>query len=150
MKRLVGGLIWIDQTRFDICPVTTVMSTSVKEATENIGNALDLMKLYNKSLRNLKKNPDIIWYRSVRQGEIPTVSQLLAGASLFTFTDAGFGCLSGSYSTQAMVIAYGVANSKDTMVEVTSCLLWAHSKKIHRIARPSLACEVLSISDGVD
>ena len=126
------------------------MSTSAKEATEDVGKALQLLKLYNKALKSLKKNPDITWYRSVWKEGTPTVLQLLNSASLFAFTDAGFGCLTGSYSTQAVVVAYGVASRNDTMVEVSACLFRCQSGEIHRIARSILACEVLSISGGID
>ena len=31
-----------------------------------------------------------------------------------------------------------------------ACLLWSQAREIHRVARSSLSCEVLGISDGVD
>ena len=150
MKQIAGGLIWIGQTRFDSTAATTVLSTSMVSAASHTEKALAFLKSYNKALKMIQSNKDIIWLRSFWTGTTPTVSQLLETCSLFTFTDAGFGCLEGSFSTQGVVVAYGVAQKKETMVRANACLLRSQARKIHRVARSSLACEVLSISDGVD
>ena len=150
MRQLVGSLIWLGQTRFDIIAVTTVMSTTMVSAMQSMDKALYVLKLYNKTVKMLKSNQDIIWYRNFWHGPTPSVQTLLGNCSIFTFTDAGFGCLEGSFSTQAVVIGFGLAKKKDTMIAVQGCLLWCQARKIHRIARSSLACEVLSISDGID
>ena len=150
MKRLIGSLIWIGQTRFDITSVTTVLSTTMKYAVNDTEKAVSLLKLFNKTVRALKSNVEVISYRRFLPEIKPTVQQILSQCSLFTFTDAGFGCLEGGYSTEAAIIAFGIAFKKETAIEAHACLLWSQARKIHRVARSSLACEVLSISNGVD
>ena len=150
MKKITGSLIWIGQTRFDVTAVTTVLSTTMKHAVKDIDKALTMLKLYNKTVRALKGNAEIIWYHQIFKDEKPNVKQILSQCSLFTFVDAGFGCLEGGYSTEAMVIALGIATKKESAIEAHACLLWSQARKIHRVARSSLACEVISISNGVD
>ena len=112
-KQLVGSLIWLGQTRFGVAAVTTVIATSMTTAATDIDKALVILKLYNKTVKSLRTNKDVIWYRPLWKGSTPTVEQLLHCCSLFTFTDAGFACLEGSFSTQALVIGYGSARKKN-------------------------------------
>ena len=129
MKQLVGSLIWAGQTRFDATDVATVLSTSMISAATCIDKALALLKFYSKTVRSLQVNRDIIWYRSFRANGAPNITQVLQMCSLFTFTDAGYGCLEGSFSTQAVLVAYGLSQERDTTVEMHACLLWCQAKE---------------------
>ena len=70
--------------------------------------------------------------------------------TIFLFTDAGFGSLKDGESTKSGLIILGKAGRHQEVVECHGWLIANNACKISRVARSSLAAEVMAIADGID
>ena len=70
--------------------------------------------------------------------------------TVFGFSDAGFGGLSDGRSTKSCAIILGCAEKKGIEIECFGWLLSASAGRVTRVARSSLAAEVIALSDCID
>ena len=149
-RQLVGSLIWVTQTRFDACAVATYLSTSSVSCVADAIKAVEFLKIYNRCVKELQSSSLIVWYNPVELNEEATTESFMRNLVIFSFADAGFNSLEGSRSTQAYAIIIGRASGKDNYVQGQGWISWSNATKIVRVARSSLACESVAISNTVD
>ena len=146
IKRFLGGLIWVAQTRYDLSFLVTLLSTSLHMAASDAKYMPHFLKLFPLAVKNMNSKSVTIWYHPFA----PVPSILQVKPQLIAFSDAGFSNLPGSGSTESFFIAYGRPLSRDGAI---TCeihpMLWG-ARKIRRVARSSLASEVAAICTTID
>ena len=94
-RQLAGSLIWVTQTRFGACAVTTFLSTSSIACVSGASKALICLKIYNKCAKDLQPSPLIIWFNPIAFDEEATAESFMRNLVIFSFADAGFNSLEG-------------------------------------------------------
>ena len=69
---------------------------------------------------------------------------------LFGFSDAGYGGLPDGKSTKICVVVLGRAKRKEPELERMGWLIYSSAGKMTRVARSSLAGEVIALADCID
>ena len=69
---------------------------------------------------------------------------------LFGFSDAGYGGLPDGKSTKICVVVLGRAKRKEPELERMGWLIYSSAGKMTRVARSSLAGEVIALTDRID
>ena len=69
---------------------------------------------------------------------------------LFGFSDAGYGGLPDGKSTKSCVVVLGKVRRKEPELGRTGWLIYSSAGKMARVARPSLAAEVIALTDCFD
>ena len=105
---------------------------------------------YNRVVKTLKAAKSIIWYHSLDKLSKNSSVEITRSLTLVGFSDAGFGSLSDGRSTKSCVV---ILSSAVKTVEEISCsgwLVYSSAGKMSRVARSSLAAEVVALSECVD
>ena len=115
----------------------------------NVSKTLEYIKLYNKLVKELQQEADVIRFDKFRVQKMPSKSASIEELMLFVFADAGFNSLEGSMPTQSVVVVIGSALTRGDFVEGSGCVFRRNASKITRVVRSSLACESVGVGSDV-
>ena len=146
VKRFLGGLIWITQTRYDLSFLVTLLTTSLPMAAQEHRFLPHFLKLRAVAVRSMNDRSLTVWYHPFSSSR----SKYLMKPQLIAFADAGFANLPNSSSTESYFIAYGRPLTRDGVI---TCeihpMLWG-TRKLRRVARSSLTAEVVALCTTID
>ena len=149
-RQVAGSLLWAVQVYFEISHEVTLMGASIKEAVATVEGEKSFFNRYNRVVKTLKAAKSIIWYHSLDKLSKNSSVEITRSLTLVGFSDAGFGSLSDGRSTKSCVV---ILSSAVKTVEEISCsgwLVYSSAGKMSRVARSSLAAEVVALSECVD
>ena len=143
LRQALGALIWLHQTRPDIGWDITKIATDAVEACKQASKALEIMAVYNKTIKFVQNNRRKIKYTTPGTSDTSPSDRWkkLLQLRLVVFTDAGFGSLTGSHSIEGSVTALAEVISRDGAIKCHGTLLDHRCAKIQRVCKSSLAAE---------
>ena len=146
IKRFLGGLIWITQTRYDLSFVATSVSSSLPMEASDSTYMRHFSKLCSSAVKNMNFKSVTIWRHPFSSS--PPIS--VFKPQMVAFEDAGFPNLPGSGSAESFSISYGLPLSRGG---VTTCeihpMLWG-TRKIRSVSRSSPTAEFAAICTTID
>ena len=63
--QLIGSLIWVTQTSFDVCAVSTFLSTSDVGRVSGAVKVLGFSNIYNRCAKDVHLPPVAIWFNPI-------------------------------------------------------------------------------------
>ena len=89
-RQMVGGFLRRCQTRLDVSPASTHISTCSVESTHNVPLTLELIKLHSKTLKRIKMDSQVIRYKIFLPRKLASTETMWRETVIITFTDASF------------------------------------------------------------
>ena len=140
-RQWLGALICAHQSRPDVCMLIAKIATDLPTACLTSGKAIQLEKLYRKTIRYLRNRPVGIHYVPPPVTSGIKTTDALSRYRIVCFTDAGFPTVHDGGSIESNFTVFGKAMYRDGVIRCHGFTLGRRCAKIHRAIRSSLSAE---------
>ena len=149
-RKILGSLIWVLQTRFDIGYLVTMLATSSPYVGKDPKLILEMIRLTNRIIKTLKNTVVEIRYGPFFSRSTEVTESLLCTLRLFCFTDAGYASLRDRKSIETAIFIFGKEVSRDGSIQCVGSPIDFYSRKIGRCVRSTIAAEAVSAANGIE
>ena len=111
-KTMIGGLIWLLQTRFDISYWVVFLATSIEPVILDRSLLPEFLKNCDRAKKVLFPEDIAVWYHPFVPQSETRRPQLIA------YADAGYATLSNSASVESFMVCYGVPIGRDGVIKL--------------------------------
>ena len=141
-RQWLGAMIWIHQARPDGGFIITSLATLLVESCLDASKARMWAQQYNKLVRFAQSRSRESAYIPLNQDIPPREKvRLSAKSRIVTFTDSGFGALSGDHCAESSLAVLEELISRDCTIECNGVTLYHRCAAIRRVIRPPLNAE---------
>ena len=138
----LGAIIWVHQTRPGVGFSITKIATDLAESCDDSSDAIQLCRLYSKTVRFLKAHVrEMHYFHHPKMNRHESVRGELGKYRVVFSEEPGFATMQGSRSIESDVIAFAKVLYRDGSNHCRGYLIDRMCAQIRRVCRPSLSDE---------
>ena len=143
-RAFVGGALWMLQTRYDISFLTIKLATLISQVCTDVESRREFVRISHLIVQTVMQTDVTVWYHR------PPPKCDRRRFQIITFADAGFHSLPNLASIESFCVGWGLPLFRDGIIHCHLHLIYWNSRKLRRVARSSMSCEVAALCTALD